>query len=159
MRKNPETTIGNNEVARNAIQELFEQIVLDYLPKRFPTIFQLNKSGLHNSITQKCYAVHTLDFNTSDMLRCLGENVEEDFYLMVPDDQDVYRLQGYIACFPGGFLSPAKVGMSVRELHIPVPGYVERIGKSVDKYFFRMEDGKFIRRWNVRRSLSQNILC
>lgn len=159
MRKNPETTIGNNEAARDAIQELFEQVVLDYLPKRFPTIFQLNKSGLHNSITQKCYAVHTPDFNTFDMLKCLGENVEEDFYLMVPDDQDAYRLQGYVACFPGGFLSPEKVGMSVRELHIPVPGYVERIGKSVDKYFSQMEDEKFIRRWNVRRSLSLNILC
>jgi Protein of unknown function (DUF3445) len=85
------------------------------------------------------------------MLKCLGENVEEDFYLMVPDatDPNIYSLQGYIACFPGGFLSPARVGMSVRDLHAAVPGYLERIANSVDKTFVRMEAGNFIRRWNV----------
>lgn len=149
--KYPSATIGDYDIGRAAIRELFEQIVLEYLPKKFPTVFQLDRSGLHNLITRKCYDIHKPGFKTSEMLKCLGENVEEDFFLMVPDSENVYRLQGYIACFPNGFSCPAKVGMSVRELHNPVPGYVERIGKSVDRYFSRMEDGKFIRRWNVRK--------
>jgi len=99
-------------------------------------------------ITGNTYNVNTKETSAFDMLKCMGENVEEDFYLMVPDCDDIYRLQGYIACFPGGFLSPAKIGMSVRELHAPVPGYIERIGNSVDRFFSRMVPGVFIRRWN-----------
>ena len=83
------------------------------------------------------------------MLRMLSENVEEDFYFMCPDEENIFRLQGYIAAFPGGFLSPGRVGQSMRQIHEPVPGYVERIGKGVDKYFQRMQGGQMIQRFNV----------
>jgi len=68
---------------------------------------------------------------------------------MCPDEENIFRLRGYIACFPGGFLSPARVGESIREIHQPVPGYEERLGKSVDRYFNRMVPGQFIGRMNV----------
>lgn len=68
---------------------------------------------------------------------------------MCPDHDGQYRLQGYIACFPGGFLSPARVGESVREIHKPVPGYERKLGLSVDRYFGRMIPGDFIGRMNV----------
>lgn len=68
---------------------------------------------------------------------------------MCPDSEEQYRLQGYIACFPGGFLSPARVGESVREIHKPVPGYEKKLGLSVDRYFGRMQPGDFIGRMNV----------
>ena len=68
---------------------------------------------------------------------------------MCPDEENIFRLRGYIACFPGGFLSPVRRGESIREIHQPVPGYEERLGKSVDRYFARMTLGQFIGRMSV----------
>ncbi|KAJ2901589.1 hypothetical protein MKZ38_001668 [Zalerion maritima] len=144
----PETTIGDRDAAKPAIRELFEQVVLDYLPKRYPTIFKLEKSTFTNWVTGRSCNVNTAAMDEAMMLRTLAENAEEDFFLMVPDANDVYRLQGYVACFPGGFLCPSKAGWSVRELHQAVPGYNEKIGNAVDRYFARMKAGVFIRRWN-----------
>jgi hypothetical protein len=73
----------------------------------------------------------------------------EDFYLMCPDEEGDFCLHGFISCFPSGFLGPAKLGQSVREIHQPVPGYEERLGKSVDRYFKRMVPGQFVGRMNV----------
>ena len=83
------------------------------------------------------------------MLHALAENVEEDFYFMVPDAEGDYRLQAYSSCFPQGLLSSAKMGLSVRQIHQPVPGYESRLGNGVDKHFRRMEPGQFVGRLNV----------
>lgn len=84
------------------------------------------------------------------MLQLLGVNVEDDFFFMCPDESDgEFRLRGCVACFPNGFLGPAHVGQSVREIHQPVPGYEERLGKGVDRYFQRIQPGKFVGRMNV----------
>ena len=123
-----------------------------YLPARFPTIFQASRSGdlINNDATGLSYPVTNLESLTpTAMLTYMSENVEEDFYLMCPDETGgQYRLEGYIACFPGGFPSPARVGESVRELHQPVPGYERKLGLSVDRYFARMVPEDFIGRMN-----------
>jgi Protein of unknown function (DUF3445). len=87
------------------------------------------------------------------MLRNLSENVEEDFFFMCPDGEGQFRLQGYISCFANGFLTTAKLGMSLRDIHQPVPGYEQRLGNSGDRIFRRMEPNAFIGRMNVRHNL------
>jgi hypothetical protein len=125
------------------------EVMIDYLPQRFPTMFAKQDGVLTNLVTGGTYPATTKGIDHDTMLKYLAENVEEDFYFMCPDQEGDFRLQGYIACFPGGFLSPAKRGMSVRAIHEPVPGYEQRLGNSVDKYFRRMEPGTFIGRMNV----------
>ncbi|KAI3341459.1 hypothetical protein F4824DRAFT_515041 [Ustulina deusta] len=148
IKNKPEFTIGTGEKVNLAIQELYEEIMVRYLPARYPTMFQARGNVVENLATGTTYPLTTTELTHAQMLTYMGENVEEDFYFMCPDPDDQYRLQGYIACFPGGFLSPARVGESVREIHQPVPGYERKLGLSVDRYFARMEPGDFIGRMN-----------
>ncbi|KAI1466550.1 uncharacterized protein F4812DRAFT_83103 [Daldinia caldariorum] len=149
IRNKPEFTIGTGEAVNPAIEELYEEIMIRYLPARFPTMFETQGGMLvKNLATGTTYPLTTKGLTHAQMLAYMGENVEEDFYFMCPDPNGDFRLQGYIACFPGGFLSPARVGESVREIHRPVPGYERKLGLSVDRYFARMKPGDFIGRMN-----------
>lgn len=154
LRDHDETIIGVNSIVAPAIEELYEEIMLDYLPQRYPSMFQRRKGGkIENLVTGATYPDSLAGAgDPATMLRLMGQHVEEDFYIMCPDEAEEYRLQGYVACFPGGFLALARVGMSMRDIHKPVPGFEERIGKSVDRYFRRMEPGNFIGRMNVSKS-------
>jgi hypothetical protein len=120
-----------------------------YLPQRYPTMFQRRKNVLVNLITAKRSSLDLSQMDEVQMLRNLSENVEEDFFIMCPDEADEIRLQGYIACFPGGFLSPSRVGQSMREIHDPVPGYQKRLARGADAYLQKLSAGSFIRRMNV----------
>lgn len=123
--------------------------MIKHLPSRFPTLFKKQGQVVRNLATGEAYPLSTKGLKHSQMLHHMGLHVEEDFYFMCPDPEDHFRLQGYVACFPGGFLSPARVGESVREIHKPVPGYEQKLGLSVDRYFSRMKPGDFIGRMNV----------
>lgn len=148
--EHPNEIIGTGELVNAAIRELYEEVMIDYLPKRFPTMFVQKPGEMLNLATNKTFPTDTASLSPERMLELMGTNVEEDFYFMCPDEKDdQYRLRGYIACFPGGFLSPARVGESVREIHRPVPGYDQKLGLSVDRYFARMEPRQFIGRMNV----------
>ncbi|RAH78383.1 hypothetical protein BO86DRAFT_458496 [Aspergillus japonicus CBS 114.51] len=147
MQTNPKEVFGSNLIVDPAIAELYEE-VMDLLPRRYPTMFELRGKTLHNKVTNQSYSVDLAGLTPLTMLRNLGENVEEDFYIMCPDAENELRLQGYIACFPGGFLSPSRVGMSMREIHQPVPGFEARIGKGADRFLVRLEPGVFVGRMN-----------
>lgn len=149
IRDKPNFTVGAGPLVDPAIEELYTEIMIDYLPHRYPTIFKTSGQTVHNLVTGSSYPLSTANLTPEKMLQLLGMNVEEDFYFMCPDEEGEYRLRGYIACFPGGFLSPARLGESVREIHRPVPGYEQRLGRSVDRYFSRLQPGQFIGRMNV----------
>jgi hypothetical protein len=83
------------------------------------------------------------------MQRMLAENVEEDFYIMCPEKEGVFSLQGFISCFPGGFLTIGKLGQSMREIHGGVPGLNDSIGKGIALFMQNMRGGSIIQRWNV----------
>lgn len=147
--EHPEICVGTSEKANPAIRELYEEVMLDLLPKRFPMIFRIKGDMFHNLVTGTRHRISSALLNHASMLRHLAQNVEEDFYFMVPDAQDEFVLQGFIACFPQGLLPSAKVGMSVSDIHKPVPGYEGRLKKGVNRCFERMERGQSVGRLNV----------
>ncbi len=59
-------------------------------------------------------------------------------------------------CFPSGFDTSRKFGLKLREIHGPVPGYREKLEGSMDRYFERLEVGKFVMRVNVSISFSRS---
>ena len=138
-----------NPLARPAVKELFVEIMINQLPQRFPKMFSAIRGTFMNHVTSCKYSLETETLSDEYMLNALAENVEEDFYFMCPDSHGEYRLQAYSSCFPQGLLSPSKMGLSVREIHQPVPGYEKRLGNGVDRYFRRMEPGVFYSRLNV----------
>ncbi|KAM0447049.1 hypothetical protein ACHAPV_004321 [Trichoderma viride] len=148
MREHAFDAIGTGDIVNPAIAELYEEIMVNHLPHRFPTMFRIEGTRLRNLVTGTSHSINIPELSHAEMLQNLGESVEEDFYIMCPDEEGEIRLQGYIACFPGGFLSRAKVGMSMREIHQPVPGYAERIGKGADRHLQRLAPGNYIERMN-----------
>ncbi|PTB64242.1 hypothetical protein BBK36DRAFT_1124158, partial [Trichoderma citrinoviride] len=151
MREHAADALGTSPVANPAIAELYTEVMAKHLPQRFPTMFRIIKRRrqlLLNLATGTSHSLDAAELTHAEMLRNLGESVEEDFYIMCPDEQGEIRLQGYVACFPGGFLSFARVGMSMREIHRPVPGYTERIAKGADRHLERLSPGKYIGRMN-----------
>ncbi|EEP82556.1 predicted protein [Uncinocarpus reesii 1704] len=59
-----------------------------------------------------------------------------------------YVLEAYTTCFPSGFDTRTKLGKRLDEIHIPVPGYKQKLEKSMDRFFDKLEVGKFVKRAN-----------
>ncbi|CAG8164800.1 unnamed protein product [Penicillium nalgiovense] len=142
---------------RPAIGELYNFVLGTYLPARYPSMFQLNaeSSLFHNLVTGATWPT-TLSPTTSAIqaLEILAQTVDEDFLILLPelslnsDEQPRYVLQAYATCFPSGFNTRKKLGLRLVDIHGPVPRYQEKIERSMDKFFARIEVGKFVKRVN-----------
>ncbi|KAI1326171.1 hypothetical protein F5Y16DRAFT_411069 [Xylariaceae sp. FL0255] len=127
-----------NDISTLAIIELSKEFTLKYIPKHFPIMFKLKGGTLGN--------LGSTDPRLA--LQILCRNVEEDFYLICLDGEGQWYLQGYIACFSGGFDPLLRIGMSFKDIYAPVPYYEERIANGVDKFVRRMKDGRITQRFN-----------
>lgn len=156
-----------------AVQELYTYLLGTYLPTRYPSMFTIKQEGapgselqapgtivtvLYNKVTNRTFPLSPLPSNPSEMLRILGETVEEDMFLLLQDQTQngesdspgggEHRSVAFVCCHPAGFNPSEKLGMRLAEIHGPVPGY-EKIGASMERYFARLEAGKSVKRVNV----------
>jgi hypothetical protein len=134
-----------------ALNELYSWLVTAYLPTRFPTLFILSRSTftLLNHATSQSLPL-TPPSDPIKTFEILGENLDEDFLLLLPsEDGDGYKLKGYVTCFPAGFNTKEKFEKKLRDIHGPIPGYKEKLEKSMDRFFDRLEVGKVVLRSNV----------
>ncbi|KAI8685259.1 hypothetical protein NCS55_00196700 [Fusarium keratoplasticum] len=134
-----------------AVREVYTYLLSEYLPTRFPTIFQLSsdKSACRNVVTGMSFPTTPMA-NAEVALRALGETVEEDFFLL-QKFPDGHRSVAFMCCFPSGFDPSAKLGKTLQEIHAPVPSY-DRIGASMERFFGKLEVGKGVKRtnWSVQ---------
>ncbi|PYI10125.1 hypothetical protein BO78DRAFT_383573 [Aspergillus sclerotiicarbonarius CBS 121057] len=155
-----------------AITELYEFIVGVYLPTRYPTMFTLetpepNKTTktLYNKITnQRIPLPHP--GTGREILTTLGTFVDEDFLVLLPDpsttspsssektpeaESTKYTLEAYTTFYPAGFDTREKLGKRLSTIHDPVPRYKEKLEKSMDRFFARLEVGRVVQRvnWSV----------
>ncbi|GKZ64051.1 hypothetical protein AnigIFM50267_000344 [Aspergillus niger] len=158
-----------------AITELYDFIVGVYLPTRYPSMFTLEtiQSQDHTTTTnnKKNSPTKTLlnkVTNTRiplphtgsgrDILSTLGTFVDEDFLVLLPDSspqpkenqeaEKKYTLEAYTTFYPAGFDTREKLGKRLSTIHDPVPQYKERLEKSMDRFFARLEVGKVVQRVN-----------
>jgi Protein of unknown function (DUF3445) len=132
-----------------AVDELYSWLVSTYLPRRFPSMFTLSTSALYNRATSEPIPL-TPPSDPVKALEILGGNIDDDFLLLLPsEDGDGYVLKGFVTCFPSGFNTKEKFGLKLRDIHKPVPGYKEKIEKSMDRFFDKIEVGKVVMRTNV----------
>lgn len=85
-------------------------------------------------------------------LEYISKTLDEDFLVLVPAaDGDGYVMSAYVACFPQGFETSTLLGKRVRDIHGPVPQYREKLQGSMERFFERLETGRFVRRvnWSV----------
>lgn len=178
MDSHSEATLACNPVAETATSELYEWLVGTYLPRRFPTCFELvniekfsgeaDSVQKHQQETEQNKPTHLLNKITSEhiplqttssltALRTLGSHIDTDFLILLPkqdedseetDSLSVYHLEAFSTTFPSGFSTLSKLSLPLSAIHSPVPQYARKIGKSMDRFFARLETGKLVRRAN-----------
>jgi hypothetical protein len=153
MDEAPEITLAAKPAAKLAVDEFYQWLLSKYLPTRFPRNFQMSTTTdqggpfLLNLANGERLPLAP-PTSPKDTLRIIGGVVEDDFLFLLPSP-DGYRLEGFVACFPNGIDTSKKLGLNLRDIHGPVPGYKEKLEKSMDRYFERLEVGTFVKRANV----------
>jgi len=112
----------------DACTELLETLV-DYLPKRFPTLFKpifgIPSSpaiGIVNEVTGESFP-DVRGIKGVDALLIVSRLVQDDFLMgMERPDGKVYLVGGLIV-FPGSYLLSEKIGQPLSELHGQVPHF------------------------------------
>ncbi|KFY31478.1 hypothetical protein V493_01075 [Pseudogymnoascus sp. VKM F-4281 (FW-2241)] len=144
----PATVVGHLEGSRVAVKEIYEFLTDGLLPARWPQMFQRSNGQLNNLVTGYSLPISCPESST-EALAHIGSNLDEDFLILLPsDDGDSYTLKAFSTCFPSGWDASKKLGLKLRDIHGPVPKYMNILNKSMDRYFGALEVGKFKRRLN-----------
>ena len=157
MEEHPNTVLASEHSVKLAVDEFYTWLLRHYLPVRYPSMFQLQSScGNEAEFLKNLVTDEELPLSPSqdpwDTLKILGGLVDDDFLFLMPsEDGDGFTLKGLVTCFPNGFNTSKKLNMKLRDIHKPVPSYKEKLEKSMDRYFQKLQPGKYIKRANVRR--------
>lgn len=153
--------LGINPKATPAVLEMYKWLTQTYLPSRFPTMFTHTPTGLLNRITEE-----TLPLDPSSAthaLELMGSHIDDDFLFLLPSstpgDDNKYRLEAFITCFPSGFNTRAKLGLLLADIHAPVPHYAQKLARSMDRFFAALSVGRIVRRWNWTVSTTGQLFC
>jgi hypothetical protein len=154
--------LGTNPKATPAVFELYKWLTATYLPSRFPALFTLSATGgLLNKTTAE--TLPPSPTSAAHALTLIGSHIDTDFLLLQPStnpqDEEKYRLEAFITCFPSGFSTRSKLGLLLADIHGPVPAYKQKLEKSMDRFFATLPVGKIVRRWNWAVSTSGDLFC
>ncbi|KAF2151178.1 glycosyltransferase family 22 protein [Myriangium duriaei CBS 260.36] len=129
---------------KDAAVELLEEFC-DYLPKRYPSLFQKTKAGMFNRFTREDFDIR------SDMLTCNGiaedpmqlaaRMVQDDLAIMFERDDGQYYLLAGSILLAGFWRLEDKFGMPLSEIHTSgdVPGFKEKLEKGMMSFFRRIK--------------------
>jgi hypothetical protein len=156
-----------NPKAVPAVLELYAWLTNTYLPLRFPTIFTLTSPPSHllNSVTNELLppVLPPTTAGAENALEILARNVDDEFLVLLksakPDDEGKHRLEAFINCFPSGFNTRSKLNMLLSDIHTPVPGYKDKLEKSMDRFFAALPVGKIVKRANWSISTDGELFC
>jgi hypothetical protein len=149
----PSCVLGAADVAEPAIRELFSWLLTEYLPRRYPTMFRLERSPvedagvLQNLVTGEYVELKWPESSTT-ALKILGGLIDEDLHILLPDENG-YALQGFVNCFANGPNTRLRLSKSLTAIHQSVPGYEEQLSTRMDAWFNRVRVGTFVKRSNV----------
>lgn len=173
LREYPKDIIGvtddSNARIRLAVQELYRYLFQSYLPCRYPSQFRLcGESGkylVENLVThEKILTEIDASIALREALETMAENIDEDFFILLPhrpkeskSSHESYVLEAYAACFPSGFQPGEKIGKKLADIHEPVPGYREKLERSMDRFFARLEVGRPVKRVNWSLTVDEEL--
>ncbi|KAK3346138.1 hypothetical protein B0T25DRAFT_269888 [Lasiosphaeria hispida] len=155
------TVMGCIPKGRAAVSELYSYLLGDYLPARFPTMFQLEpnpggppKTDFVNRVTGLQAPLAPAPDDPLVALSTIAETVEDDMFLLLQRPEQgrhgepgEHEAVAFVCCHPSGFDPSEKLGRVLRDVHGPVPAY-GKIGPSMEKFFGRLEAGRSVKRVN-----------
>ncbi|GAB7323927.1 hypothetical protein MBLNU13_g07348t3 [Cladosporium sp. NU13] len=112
---------------------------------------------LLNHITSEHIPLH--QSNPLTALHALSSHIDTDFLILLPQhqtpttpqeqpSQPTYHLQSFTTTFPSGFSTLSKLSLPLSAIHAPVPSYMPKLSKSMDRFFARLPLGQLARRAN-----------
>ncbi|WP_067555688.1 heme-dependent oxidative N-demethylase family protein [Oceanibaculum pacificum] len=125
-------------------------LLAHHLPARFPDRFRRAGNALHSLADDRRIA---LDDSGRAPLDIAGRLVQEDLCLMRAGPEG-YELVAASLCFPASWRLADKIGRPMLAIHAPVPGYAEKLGKPVDRFFGFLKADKPV--WRFNWSLPDN---
>lgn len=136
-----------------AVHELYNYLVREWLPQRYPTIFTIfpGRQELENKVTGENLPMAPPS-DGRQTLELLNRNVDDDILLMTPRSEKEgggFALNALMWAFPNHSDPKKRLGGSLKDLHQRVPGYPEKLEMSMDRFFGRLEVGKVVCRSNV----------
>ena len=164
--------VHDDERIRPAVKEYYTYMMGTYLPLRFPSIFKLHETDydtgktfmLENRVTGKLDPASPISPMTSTitLLEILGRSIDDDVLFLLPEDgpEDFdakYILEAYCCCCPSGFNPSEKLGLRLASIHEPVPGYKDKLEGSMDRFFNKIEVGKYVKRVNWSVTTNSNL--
>lgn len=173
LQQYPDDVVGvtheSNARIRLAVQELYNYLFETYLPVRYPSIFKAcedeygSVTMLRNCVTHRILPMTMANSTPLHVaLKTIAQNVDEDFFILLPqkqgdDSEEAYVLEAYAACYPSGFQPKEKIGKNLADIHGPVPGYKAKLQKSMDRFFARLEPGRFVKRVNWSLTVDEEL--
>ncbi|KAE9983343.1 hypothetical protein BLS_004553 [Venturia inaequalis] len=126
-----------------ACKELME-MCLQFLCARYPQYFKLDVENMlfHNSILGT-----VSDLKATPSLEVILNNVPEDFGITLRDTETgYYKFRAGVICSALGWNIASKIGMTLPEIHKPIPDYKEKMQFSMDRYFAKKPTDRCIQR-------------
>ena len=141
-------------VATRAGSELAQQEVLDLLVEHLTEYHGhlLRREG-NNLILPTIGQTHDMAEWRVAPIDLAGRLAQEDFCLMAPG-KDGYTLEAASLCFPSRWRLADKIGHPMGVIHAPVPGYVKKLARPVDRFLDYLDVSRPV--WRVNWSLNDD---
>ncbi|MBE9169640.1 DUF3445 domain-containing protein [Pleurocapsales cyanobacterium LEGE 06147] len=120
-------SLSSSEAGQKEVLDL----LLDYLPQRFPQYYQRRGDRIENILMQQFWNISDFEAKPLDLA---GRLVQEDLCLM-RSSPDGYILIAASVCFPSNWRLEDKLGQPLDQIHKPVPQYTEKLEDSTNNFF------------------------
>lgn len=127
---------------------------------KYSAVLPEARPALLESVTLANSLGATIDFTASEteQLKGLAGFWEADIVWMHPDSHGMYRVAGGIVGFPSSWALREKLGRPMSEVHEPVPGLNQALGRQIDTFLTKQIPGAIWRRenWSLARDGNLN---
>ncbi|CAH6722258.1 hypothetical protein CLIB1444_08S05402 [[Candida] jaroonii] len=139
-----------------AAYELLEEM-REYLPKRYPSMFESTEYGIHNKATDEDvnFMGKYRNFNPAkktgvDPMKLAALLVQDDLAIMMESKDGQYILKGGAIILPGFWKFRDKFNMTLENIHTSgdVPKFKEKLQSGMEKFFVRLTCDKPVVRNN-----------
>lgn len=141
------------QVLKPAVSATYEvlDMTVEFLLERYPDYFELVSSEkILNKLTGE---EHIIGSSCSNPLETAARLCMEDFNILLQDPEEgedaEWKLMASATLFPAGWKLQERIGSSMAVLHAPVPGWKEKLGKSVNRYFTHLTPRTCMERSNL----------
>ncbi len=137
----PEAKLASEETLR---------LLLEHLRRHHSDRFAFEGAEFRNLSTGERWDIEHSRLQPLDQA---GRLVQEDFCILQSDGEN-YRLTAGAVCFPSNWLLSDKIGCTLADVHVPVPGYADKLQKPVDRFFNNLSADAIVWRanWTIHDS-------